>query len=118
MRYRHKGDIQMSLTKRAFIFMLFISLWISLPVTADDTGQIPIIFVHGYNSDISSWEETEFYEIMEERLTKGKVYGVDYGKNSRNDITSDEIQAVFKETFKQAIKDHAQIDVVAHSMGG
>src|SRR5690625_136819 len=110
--------------KKTIVLLAVMIASLLIPHVIVDAGteknDVPIIFIHGYNSGEGAWKSTEFSDRMKARLSENNIYYVNYSKNSRNDITSTTVQKAFEETFTEAIKKdgHAQVDVVAHSMGG
>ncbi|WP_287022636.1 alpha/beta fold hydrolase [Cohnella sp.] len=75
---------------------------------------IPVLFVHGYSDNGKSWTESEFYNYVQ--TLGAKVVSVDYGKYSKNDITSAKIDEIYTQAIRKLPP--GKFDVVAHSMGG
>ncbi|MFM9279401.1 alpha/beta fold hydrolase [Paenibacillus jiagnxiensis] len=111
--------------KRFIIMVLIIALL--LPVSPTKSGAaevfdpyktteyIPVLFVHGYNDEASSWEAAEIYSYL--NIQGSPVVAVDYGEYNRNDITSDTIQQRMTDAINKLPRD-AQFDIIVHSMGG
>jgi pimeloyl-ACP methyl ester carboxylesterase/Mg-chelatase subunit ChlD len=80
---------------------------------------IPILFVHGYNDNGDSWEQSEFYNYVQ--TLGARVYSLDYGNYNRNDITSKKFDEIYTKGIKKLLKglpSDTKFDIVAHSMGG
>lgn len=80
-----------------------------------DTEPLPVLFVHGFNDDGSSWEKSDFYDWVSGLGVE--VTSLDYGDYSRNDVTSDTLQERMEDAFDN-MPDDSQFDIVSHGMGG
>lgn len=111
--------------KVATSFLLFTIIFISTSFagyansTSDySTKPLPTLFVHGYDSSGDDWAQSEIYAFVK---SQGVSVGVvDYKSFNKNDITSANIQEIYKNAFDQLYSQakSPKIDIVVHSMGG
>lgn len=81
-------------------------------------NEVPVLLIHGYNDTGESWLESDY---VKELKKENRPYAIiDYGKCSRNDVTSNEIQNIIKKAIDDALAKYSvqSVDIVAHSMGG
>lgn len=86
--------------------------------------RVPVVFVHGLNSDPGMWKKMIEYLINSNKYSKMQLSAVDY-ENSHNDRYSINYPKVMRHltSTMQYFKKHygyevSKLDVVGHSMGG
>lgn len=78
------------------------------------TGNQPILFVHGYDSNASTWNEmvAAFGEVG---YADGELFTASYNTNQSNVITAGQVRAKVDQIRRQT--GWASIDIITHSMG-
>lgn len=79
------------------------------------TARQPILFVHGYDSDASTWD-TMLANFQAAGYTGGELFAVSYDSGRSNATTAADLVGIVSDI--QASTGWATIDIISHSMGG
>lgn len=79
------------------------------------TAHQPVLFVHGYNSNASTWNDM-LARFRAVGYTDDELFAISYNSNQSNVTTAQVLQTKVDEIRAQT--GWARIDVVTHSMGG
>jgi len=79
------------------------------------TARQPVLFVHGYLSDASTWD-TMVSRFRAAGYTDAELFPWSYNYNQSNTVTANEVQAKVDEIRR--LTGWSKVDVVTHSMGG
>lgn len=75
----------------------------------------PILFVHGWNSNSSTWT-TMYNRFLADGYTTAELYNWSYNYKQSNATTASEIQTKVNQIL--AATGAAKVDLIVHSMGG
>jgi triacylglycerol lipase len=78
------------------------------------TAKRPILFVHGWNSDASTWD-TMVANFKKNGWTDAELFRWSYDTSQSNTITANDVQSRIDSIRSQTGWD--KVDVIAHSMG-
>lgn len=81
---------------------------------ATATAQQPVLFVHGYNSNASTWNAM-LAAFRDAGYTDAELFAISYNYNQSNVTTAQVLQAKVDEIRQQT--GWASIDIISHSMG-
>lgn len=109
------NDRQVSMRRVVGILVaaIAVALLPALPAQAATAHQ-PVLFVHGYNSNASTWNDmlAEFRGIG---YTDNELFAISYDYKQSNVTTAQQLQAKVDEIRQQTGWD--KIDIISHSMG-
>ncbi|WP_019810450.1 esterase/lipase family protein [Saccharomonospora halophila] len=97
---------------------VLIALLASLAIPAAPaaaSGHDPVLFVHGWNSSSSTWDEM-VADFKADGYTDSELLAWDYNTSQSNKTTAEEFSAVVDDLL--ASTGASAVDVVTHSMGG
>ncbi|MDQ4038156.1 MAG: triacylglycerol lipase [Actinomycetota bacterium] len=99
----------------ALVAAVAIAAFPGLPAQAvAPTAHQPVLFVHGYNSNASTWNAmlAAFRDIG---YTDGELFAISYNYNQSNVTTAQALQTKVEEIRQQT--GWASVDIISHSMG-
>jgi triacylglycerol lipase len=98
---------------RACVAALVVSLAVALPSNA--AAHDPILFVHGWNSNSSTWT-TMVNRFAADGWTTAELNNWSYNTSQSNATTAGQIQTKVDQIL--AATGAAKVDLISHSMGG
>ncbi len=78
------------------------------------TAHQPILFVHGYNSNASTWNDMVAW-FKSIGYTDAELFAISYNFNQSNVVTAQELQSTVDQI--RQLTGWASIDIISHSMG-
>jgi triacylglycerol lipase len=100
-------------TLRRFALMLVLSLSLAVPAVA--SAHDPILFVHGWNSNSSTWN-TMISRFKADGWTTAELNNWSYNYSQSNATTASQIATKVNQIL--AATGAAKVDLISHSMGG
>ena len=104
---------------RRFLSVLVTAIAIAvlpgLPAqAATPTAHQPVLFVHGYNSNASTWNAM-LAAFRDVGYTDGELFAISYDYNQSNVTTAQQLKVKVDEIRQQT--GWASVDIISHSMG-
>jgi len=104
--------------RRAFgilVAALTLALLPAIPAqAATPTAHQPILFVHGYNSDGSTWNDM-LASFRAAGYSDAELFAISYNSNQSNVTTAQQLETKVNEIRQQT--GWATVDIISHSMG-
>jgi triacylglycerol lipase len=99
----------------ALASLLLLSSTVSVPTPAQAVVHDPILFVHGWNSNSSTWN-TMISRFQSDGWTSSELWNWQYNYKQSNATTAQEIATKVNDIL--ASTGASKVDIVSHSMGG
>lgn len=100
-------------TLRGFALILVLSISLAVPAVA--SARDPILFVHGWNSNSSTWN-TMVSRFAADGWTPSELNNWSYNTSQSNATTAQQIATKVNQIL--AATGAAKVDLISHSMGG